>query len=135
MTLYAFDVPGHWSEDAVVNALKRRIPGLVLSLELRPTSKTEPVASQKYVDDCQLDPPAFAEFLLEVFLTSKRGQDIVGDMRERFGRECIELGRKRAVRRYGAHCLRTLWPLACRTIGRAVKWGAFMHVFWHHWHG
>src|ERR1700747_2218256 len=41
------------------------------------------------------EPPSAAEFLLEVFLTSKRGQALIGDMRERFARDCEELGHKR----------------------------------------
>ena len=83
----------------------------------------------------QADPPAFAEFLLESFLTSKRGQALVGDMRERFGRECIELGRKRAERRYWAQTVRSLWPLLRRAIARMIKWGAFVDAFWRHWRG
>ena len=81
------------------------------------------------------EPPCIAEFLLEIFLTSKRGQALIGDMRERFARECVESGRERAVRRYWAHTVRTLLPLARRAIGRAIKWGAFIDAFWHHWRG
>jgi hypothetical protein len=72
---------------------------------------------------------------MEIFLNSKRGEAAIGDMRERFARECAELGRPRAERRYWAHSVRTLIPLARRAIGRAIRWGAFVDAFWHHWHG
>ena len=82
-----------------------------------------------------VEPPGVAEFLLEIFLTSTRGQALIGDMSERFGCDCVELGRKRAVRRYWAHTVRTLLPMLRRAIARAIKWGALVDAFWRHWHG
>jgi hypothetical protein len=105
-------------------------PGMVL-LTLGPPRSLDSTADSSK----NSEPPMVAEFLLEVFLSSKRGQAALGDMRERFDRECVELGRKRAVRRYWAHTVQTLLPLARRSITRAIKWGAFVDAFWHHWHG
>jgi hypothetical protein len=85
--------------------------------------------------EVERDPPASAEFLLELFLRSKRGKALIGDMRERFGRDCEELGRKRAVRRYWADTVGTVGPMLRRAIAKAIKWGAFVDAFWHHWRG
>ena len=82
-----------------------------------------------------VEPPASAEFLLEFFVTSERGQALVGDLRERVARDCAELGRARAERRCWGSLRAHLAALARRPIGRAIKWGVFVDAFWHHWHG
>jgi hypothetical protein len=70
------------------------------------------------------DPPKLAEFLLIAFATTRHAAHVVGDRNEVFARECEEFGRDRAVRRYWADTLRSLWPLLRRVIGKALKWGA-----------
>ncbi len=70
------------------------------------------------------EPPWLAEFLLIAFATTRRAEYVIGCRNERFVRECKELGRDRAVRRYWADTLRSLWPLLGRMIGKALKWGA-----------
>jgi hypothetical protein len=70
------------------------------------------------------DPPKIAEFLLITFATTRYAAHAVGDRNEVFARECKELGRNRAARRYWAHALRSLGPLLWRAMGKAVKWGA-----------
>jgi hypothetical protein len=77
-----------------------------------------------------LDPPKIAEFLLIAFATTRYAAHAVGDRNEVFARECKELGRDRAVRRYWADTLRSLRPLLTRAIERALKWGAaFRRLF------
>jgi hypothetical protein len=71
----------------------------------------------------ELDPPNFAEFLLIAFSSLSRGDAMIGDLNEHFDRECEKLGRRRAVWRYWARTLRSLWPLLWR---KAVKWGALI---------
>jgi hypothetical protein len=104
-------------------------------LKLSEASKDgeRPVARSEVKVDAE--PPATPEFLLEVFLRSKRGQALIGDMREKFACECVELGRTRAVRRYWAQTVRSLWPLLRRAVARTIKLGVLIDAFWHHWHG
>jgi hypothetical protein len=80
-------------------------------------SGVQPMKSDK------LDPPKIAEFLLIAFATTRYAAHVVGDRNEVFARECKELGRDRAVKRYWANTLRSLWPLLTRAIERALKWG------------
>ena len=108
--------PVVWTEETSESAIDRTKP---------PTEET----SESAMDHAE--PPGVAEFLLELFITSKRCQALIGDMRERFARYSVELGRKRAARRYWAHTVRTLFPLLRRSIARAIKWGAFIDAFWH----
>ena len=77
----------------------------------------------------ELDPPKIAEFLLIAFATTRYAAHAVGDRNEVFARECKELGRDRAVRRYWADTLRSLRPLLTRAIERALKWGAVTAAF------
>jgi hypothetical protein len=70
-------------------------------------------------------PPAAAEFLLELAAGSQKEADgLIGDLNERFCRECKELGHRRAKVRYWARTIRSLRPLVVRTVVRAVKLGA-----------
>ena len=51
---------------------------------------------------------------------------------ERFeqDRECY--GAKRARRIYWGRALRSLWPLFCRALKRAIKWGVVIDSVWRH---
>jgi hypothetical protein len=79
--------------------------------------------------DDKIDPPKFAEFLLIAFAPRGRANPMIGDRNEVFTRECVELGRYRAARRYWAETLYSLWPLLWRAVGKAVKWGALIAAF------
>jgi hypothetical protein len=71
------------------------------------------------------EPPKVADFLLTVFASSSAKKDgIVGDINERFARECDQMGVSRARRRYWSRTLHTVWPLLSRAVAKAVKWGA-----------
>jgi hypothetical protein len=109
------------SEPSVVRAVQARIRGSDLAATVE--------------SDINEDPPAIAEFLLELFLRHKEG--IVGDLRERYRREYRSLGRKRAQRRYWAECARTVMPLLRRALSKAIRWGVLIGVgaFLRHWHG
>jgi predicted DNA-binding protein (UPF0251 family) len=70
------------------------------------------------------NPPQLAELLLLLFAMTHHAEAQVGDLNERFTRDCEDIGRDRAVRLYWARTLRSLWPLLVRAIGKALKWGA-----------
>ncbi len=48
----------------------------------------------------------------------------MGDLNERFTRDCEKLGGPRAVRLYWARTLRSLWPLLRRASAKVLRWGA-----------
>jgi hypothetical protein len=66
------------------------------------------------------DPPEIAEFLLTMLATTRGADAMIGDLNERFTRECKEFGRNRAVRLYWARALRSIGPLLWRAIGKVV---------------
>jgi hypothetical protein len=66
------------------------------------------------------DPPKFAEFLLTLLATTQRADAMIGDLNERFTRECREFSRASAVRLYWARTLHSLPPLVWRAIGKVV---------------
>jgi hypothetical protein len=105
MTLQAFESPSQMRVHVALRA--------VLAGQLRNGAPAQ--------DDH--NPPGLAEFLLMLFATRHRADYVVGDLNETFARECKEFGYNRAVRRYWAETLRSLWPLFVRAIGRALKWG------------
>jgi hypothetical protein len=78
------------------------------------------------------EPPIIAESLLIMFAPARRADHVIGDLEERFTRECEELGRRRAVCRYWARTLHSLWPLLRRAIGKALKWGAVIDTVRRH---
>jgi hypothetical protein len=81
-----------------------------------------PITGPTKTDDH--NPPGLAEFLLTALATGRAAEAMVGDLNEHFADECEELGRRRAVWRYWARTLRSLWPVLRRGIGKALKWGA-----------
>jgi hypothetical protein len=71
------------------------------------------------------EPPKVADFLLTVFACSSPKKDgIVGDINERFARECEEVGVSMARRRFWGRTFYIVWPLVRRALARTVKWGA-----------
>lgn len=78
------------------------------------------------------NPPAVAEFLLRVCATSKHQEAALGDMNERFAQDCADRGMRRARLLYWAGTLRSLFPLATRLVGRALKWAAVMDAIRRH---
>jgi hypothetical protein len=83
-------------------------------------------------EQATVDPPGFAEFLLTALLKPAHADAVTGDLNERFTRDCEELGRRRAVWRYWARTLYSLWPLLRRAIGKAVKWGVVIDTVRRH---
>jgi hypothetical protein len=65
-------------------------------------------------------PPKIAEFMLTMLATTRGAEAMIGDLNERFTRECKEFDRDRAVRLYWARTLRSLGPLLWRAIGKVV---------------
>jgi hypothetical protein len=104
------DTYGHEIEE-IASLLRKR------QLERNPDAISQ-AASNK------VDPPEFAEFLVNILATTRQAEAVIGDLNERFTHECKEFGRDRAVRLYWARTLRSLWPLLRRAIGKALKWGA-----------
>lgn len=74
-------------------------------------------------------PPAVAEFLMMVFASKKQTDAILGDMEERFSRDCKSLTLRRAQLRYWALTIRNLGPLTIRAFKRlgnvALMWKLF----------
>jgi hypothetical protein len=76
------------------------------------------------------DPPALAKFLLS-FATGRRADHMIGDLNERFARDCKEFGRHHAVRQYWKNARRSLAPLLWRAIVRMLKWAIVAAVKWY----
>jgi len=72
------------------------------------------------------EPPRLPEFLLVVFASAEYCDAWLGDLNERFTRDCQAVGLSRARRLYWARSLRSLWPVLQRAIARGVKWGAIL---------
>jgi hypothetical protein len=83
---------------------------------------------ERRIYEQQLQPPRLAEFLLTLFANSEHGESACGDLNERYSREHEAFGTLRAKRLYWARALRSLWPLLCRVVGRAVKWGVILSI-------
>jgi hypothetical protein len=90
---------------------------------LAATESADTAAFPEHVHD-PCTPPAVAEFLLRLCATSKHRESALGDMNERFARDCVNRGFNRARLLYWAEALRSLFPLAGRLLGRALKWAA-----------
>jgi hypothetical protein len=73
-----------------------------------------------------VNPPAIAEFLLTMLATTRRAEAMIGDLNERFTRECQECGHARAVRLYWARTLRSVGPLLWRATAKVVRWGVVL---------
>ena len=69
------------------------------------------------------EPPKLAEFCLTSLLSERLADALIGDLNERFNRDCQQLGAARACRLYWARTLRSAWPLMRRYAARVVKWG------------
>jgi hypothetical protein len=83
--------------------------------------------ARKRQDYVALAPPALAEFLLTVIVTSELSQAFLEHMHDRFARDCEEVGSKRAALRYWSGALHTvMYMLLGRVIAQAVKWGAII---------
>ena len=61
--------------------------------------------------DTAAEPPALAEFLVGALLPNAKSDAAIGDLNERFERDCQEYGAARARRLYWSRTLRSLWPL------------------------
>jgi hypothetical protein len=76
-------------------------------------------------DDPQ--PPGLAGFLLATLAkSSSAAEAAIGDMHERYARDCARYGVRYATLYCWGHTLRSLWPLIRRALGRGVKWAAII---------
>jgi hypothetical protein len=100
-------LPANWSRGLTTN-LDHRLKQHMIPREILQPKTTA------------TDPPVLAEFLLTLLATTRRADAMIGDLNERFTRECREFGRDRAVRLYWARALRSLGPLLWRAIGKVV---------------
>jgi hypothetical protein len=71
------------------------------------------------------EPPRLAESALALFLKGAKGEAVIGDLNERFHRDCRKYGVARARQMYRAQVLRSLWPLAWRAAKRV---GIFVEI-------
>ena len=72
-------------------------------------------------------PPKWAGSLLTVFAKSPGAAEAaVGCLHERFVRDCAKYGARHARLYCWAETVRSLWPLFCRAVGRAMKWAAII---------
>jgi len=76
-------------------------------------------------------PPKLAESLLIAFTTGRHADHMVGDLNERFARDCKKFGRRHAVNEYWKDTLRSLLPQLLRTIARILKWAIVAAVKWY----
>ena len=56
-------------------------------------------------------PPRLAEFFVALFLSKKKRDAVLGDLEERFDKNCEDFGLRRARVRYWAEALNSLGPL------------------------
>jgi hypothetical protein len=56
-------------------------------------------------------PPSWAEYAVNLFAPAKRREALVGDLEERFAKDCERLGEKRARRKYCIRAIRELGPV------------------------
>jgi hypothetical protein len=79
-----------------------------------------------------LEPPGLAEILLCIFARTTRTKDIdalAGDFEERFARDCASgMSRRRAVRRYWGHVVRSIGPQMCQAL-RRLGWLGLIAAF------
>jgi len=66
-------------------------------------------------------PPKLAEFLLTLCARKEHQKAALGDLNEKFERNCVQGGRARAIRLYWAEAVQSLLPLFVRAVGRFVK--------------
>jgi hypothetical protein len=102
-----------WSVDNISNALRIRAGGSALMPW--PGHVATPAK-----------PPRLAEFCLSVFLDKAKSDALLGDLNERFVRDCERFDVDRARRIYLGRALRSLWPLLKRAVARGIKWVAFV---------
>jgi hypothetical protein len=69
--------------------------------------------------------PWLAESLLRIFARTKDIEALIGDFEEYFRRDCASGSERRAVVRYWARVLRSLWPQIWQWINR-VGWAALI---------
>jgi hypothetical protein len=72
-------------------------------------------------------PPKCAGLFLTIFAKSPAAaESAIGDMHERFARDCAKYGVRHARLYCWADTLHSLGPLIGRALGRAIKWAAIL---------
>jgi hypothetical protein len=112
-----------------IGTLRVRCSQFGIILRWRPARGREKIVAAMDLVPAVAKPPPLAEFLLGVCIPSKRSAYVLGCMNERFDRDCERYGIRRAKRLYWSQVLRSVGPLAIRTLGHALKWGALAEAF------
>ncbi len=71
-------------------------------------------------------PPAWAASVLTLLAGSRRAEAAIGDLNERFARECTEVGPSRARLLYSVRTVRSIWPLLQRVLVKVGVWAAII---------
>jgi hypothetical protein len=66
-------------------------------------------------------PPKYAEFIVQLLANPAHVDAAVGDLDERFRRDCLEFGPERARRCYWGRVCKSLLPLLGRAAARAIR--------------
>ncbi len=69
------------------------------------------------------EPPQLADFCLSLCLSGAKAEAVIGDLNEKFHRDCDHFGAERARRMYWGRTLRSLGPLLLRIGSRVIRWG------------
>jgi hypothetical protein len=85
-------------------------------------------------DQCEIvisvvdpQPPRYAELMLIACAKSPAdAEGLIGDLYERFRRDCAKRGLARAKLIYWAYTVQSLWPLLKRAMARAATWAAII---------
>jgi hypothetical protein len=90
-------------------------------------AKTAPKPDERKADN-RPPPPAFAEWLIPLLVKGKRSDAILGDLQERFVRDCRELDEQRARRLYVARVVSSSGPLLWSAVKKAGIFAAVAAV-------
>lgn len=74
------------------------------------------------------DPPSHAQFILHLFLTLDRQDDVVGDLGQRYAKRLEQHGVRRARLWYWTHTLTLVAATLRERCGGLVKWGAGLEI-------
>jgi hypothetical protein len=75
-------------------------------------------------------PPGLFDFRVPLLLSEEIADAVLGDLNERFEKDCRRYGEKRARLRYWGRGFQSLWLLLRRFVARAVKWAVLAKMLW-----
>lgn len=76
-------------------------------------------------------PPALSEFIIRVIATGRTREALLGDLEEKYERDCRSVGVSRARWHYRAEVCRTAFPILRRTLGKIGGAALFSELI--HW--